>query len=138
MHIDFSNKDKINNINVHDSIFKGFIYDYDNRRIILECKYIDLNKAYSIKFSFNNVIMFFTQSCSFWHGGNNIMDFYLKDNSIQMNELIKRQKENSELYKCSYLDMGIDYLQIGILINSGDELLIAAESIDYEKVDILD
>lgn len=131
MIINCRNSKIIDNIYIHDSIFSGFSYNYKSREIFLECEQRYLNKRF--RFLFHNVILCNMQSCSFWHGGNSILDISLEESSSQMNELIEIQNQHKELYKGSYLDQGISYLQIKFEINSGDILFIICESFDLEE-----
>ncbi len=128
MKFDFKNKDKIENLYIHDSIFNGFYYDYEKRQIKFSCKNYFLQKMFY--FVFNNVILCNIQSCSFWHGGNNILEIYLKSDNLQMEQLMKTQNSNQELYSGSYLDKGIIYFSVEMQMNSGDTILIICEAID--------
>jgi hypothetical protein len=127
--IDYNNKNEINNLRVHDSEFNGLCYNYKKRQISFSCKNSFFNEDF--EFIFNNVIFCSMQSCSFWHGGNNILNIYLEENSAHMKQLIEIQNSDMDLYDGSYLSKGIIYLPIEMEINSGDKLLIICESINY-------
>lgn len=136
MRINDNNKDIVNQIHIHDSIFDGYTYRYNRREISLVCKQINFNnqtdRCRVHYFNFNNVVSCHMQSCFFWGGGSNILNIYYKDNDPQLMQLIERQETNKELYSGSYLDRGIKYLIIALEINSGDVLTIICENIDYE------
>ncbi len=124
------NKSIIDSLYIHDSVFTGFDYDYTNRKIHFKCE----NSYYKrFDFKFHNVILCDMQSCSFWHGGNAILDMFIEDTTPQMDELLKIQKEHQELYEDSYLDRGILYLQIKFQMNSGDVLLVICEYLEFDE-----
>ena len=125
------NKSVIDDLYIHDSIFTGFDYDYINRKICFICENPYLNRKFY--FEFYNVLLFDMQSCSFWHGGNRILDIFIEKSTPQMNELLEIQKQHQELYEGSYLDRKILYLQIKFQINSGDVLLIICEYIEFKE-----
>lgn len=129
MIIDCKNKESIKDLYIHDSIFDGYCYNYSKRQISLSCENSFLKKRFD--FIFNNVIFSSMQSCSFWHGGNSILDIYLEENTAQMNQLLEIQNSNQDLYEDSYIDKGINYLSVGIKINSGDMLFIICEKIEF-------
>ena len=137
MIINASNKEIINTraVYIHDSIFTGFIYDYRNRQLDFTCE----NFYYKVRhtFVFKNVVLINMQSCSFWHSGRNILDMSSKNDSSQLEELIELQNQHQDLFQGSYLDRGIPYIIVEILINSGDTLQIVCESIDYNKESFL-
>lgn len=128
------NKSVIDDLYIHDSIFTGFDYDYINRKICFICENPYLNRKFY--FEFYNVLLFDMQSCSFWHGGNRILDIFIEKATPQMNELLEIQKQHQELYEGSYLDRKILYLQIKFQINSGDVLLIICEYIEFKEQNI--
>lgn len=128
------NKSIIDELYIHDSIFTGFNYDYINRKVYFVCENPYLNKKFDFKFY--NVLLLDMQSCSFWHGGNRILDIFIEESTPQMNELFEIQKQYKELYEGSYLDRKILYLQVKFQINSGDVLLIICEYIEFEEQNI--
>ena len=128
------NKSVIDDLYIHDSIFTGFNYDYINRKVYFVCENPYLNKKFDFKF--HNVLLLDMQSCSFWHGGNRILDIFIEESTPRMNELFEIQKQYKELYEGSYLDQKILYLQIKFQINSGDVLLIICEYIEFEEQNI--
>ena len=132
MKINSINKERIEDIYLHDSVYSGYTYDYSRRQIHLSCRNSWTKKQHD--FLFENVIYCSMQSCSFWHGGNSMMGISLDEQPIQMAELISIQNEHKDLYKNSFLDRGITYIALRIEINSGDTLLIICECIDYNVV----
>lgn len=127
----FRNKEKVDELYIHDSDYVGFSYDYDKRKVFLTCDNAYLKKRFY--FEFNNVILCNMQSCGFWGGGNSIYSIWLEQSCPAFEELMDIQDENKESYAMSYLDMGIDYLSIKCQINSGDVLLVICESLDFTE-----
>lgn len=133
MHIDFSNKEKIKDIYIHDSIFEGFSYDYEKRQVELLCTNIHSCTKQKISFYFDNVIFFQMQSCYFFGPGVNVYDIWLDEKPPELDKLMEIQNAKAELYDHSYLTGGIQYLSIRLMINSGDELLVICESVEFTK-----
>ena len=133
MELDFThqNEDLINDLYIHDSTFDGFFYNYTKRQIDLVCN--NTLRKVRFHFQFNNTLSCYLQSCSFWHGGNSVMDVCVEKNSPQMDELNKLQEQHKEIYEGSYLDRGIIYMQVKFLLNSGDTLLVICENIHFRE-----
>ncbi|MBQ4284168.1 MAG: hypothetical protein IJB96_09605 [Lachnospira sp.] len=134
MIINFQNKDKASEIYVHDSVFDGYVYDYSKRQMVMTCENYYLKKTFS--FTFKNVIFSSMQSCLFWGSGYNILDISVEEGTKEKEYLMNMQYQNTELYKGSFLDMGIDFIEIRFSINSGDDLLIICESFVYEEEEL--
>ena len=132
MRIDYSNKEEINKLYLHDSEFVGFCYNQEKRQISFSCDNIFVKKKNI--FTFHNVIFYSIQSCQFWGGSFNIYDIYLQDNSTEMDQLLKSKLAGD--YKHSYLDKGVEYLPIEIGIISGDILVIICESVDVHEEEL--
>ena len=131
--ISLSNKKDIEKINVHDSVFSGYVYDYDNKQIRFSCSNnYPLNQCFN--FCFYNVIFVEVQGCSFWHGGNNILGIFIEETSAQLDQLYQLQKAKKDLYAGSYLDKGITYITVEIQLNSGDTILIICEKIECDTL----
>ncbi len=133
MIIDCNNKAVINNLYIHDSYFQGFTYNYTDHSIVFECINPYLNKTFIFKFI--NVIFFSTQECDFWGGGDRILEWYSDDCQDILTHLFQEQKgidnQYLELLEVKYRP----YIQICFLINSGAQLTIICEKVDFiEKV----
>lgn len=131
MRIDWNNREEIDKLYIHDSLFEGFRYNYEERQIQLDCENDWLGKSFH--FTFQNVIFCSLQSCNFWGPGPHILSIYLEEDTLPMRELIKTQEKNQKDYAGSCLDTGIPYLQVGMKLNSGDELLIGCECVEYTE-----
>ncbi len=132
MRYDYGNKQDINSIYVHDFVFNGFLYDYNDRRVLFECENLYLKKKLS--FSFNNVILFDMQSCDFWHGGNRFYDIIVIDRSMKIKSLAKEQEQQGVSIKNSYIDKFISYISISFILVSGDVLNITCENMDVKDI----
>ena len=135
MYITYENKKQVDDIYVHDSTFTGFLYNYEDREIVLSCKNIYLKKE--LHFVFSNVVHVNLQSCSFWHGGDSIYALYLGDASVQ-EQILRAYGENNNWLEGSYLDEGISFILVVIQINSGDVLEILCEGIEYIEYALLE
>lgn len=138
MRINYKNRDEIEQQYRHDYRFKGYYYDYDNREIILTCVNLQNNREMSMVF--HNVIFSELQSCEFWGGGNSIYYIWNEEITPQMKHLLEIQKKNKEIqeknkeiYNVSLLMEDIQYLQVQIMLNSGDNLLVICEWIDCDE-----
>lgn len=131
----YNNKNEFDKIYLHDAIFEGYNYDYDKREISFSCKYYEVNKIYN--FNFHNVIYSKLQSCSFWHGGNSVYDIYCTETPDEFTNLIHDVQTNEPVnFEYSFLDRGINYITIKIMINSGDALLIICESVEVSESEL--
>ena len=135
MEFKFENRYLLDNINIHDSEFSGYSYDYEKRKAFFSCRNSFMKKAQT--FSFQNVILVHLQSCSFWHGGNAIAWMEISDRNEHLDVLLKYQQSNSEKFKDSFLDQGIPYFVVEFVINSGDSLIIVCESVIYEEKELI-
>lgn len=129
MRITYENRNIIEQMQIHDSEFNGFAYDYEHRQITMSCNNIFLKRSYILVFE--NVVLMHLQSCSFWHGGNSIMWINVIEDNEHLCDLYHIQNSNPELYCGSQLDKGINYITMELTINSGDTLLISCESLNY-------
>ena len=131
MRFDFRNKEKVDDLYIHDSDFEGYCYDYDERKITLSCRNLFLKKIFH--FTFDNVIYCGLQSCTFWHGGNSIYAVHLEDDLPEMERLMEIQNARPELHASSRINDGTQYIPVKFIINSGDTLLIICESMECEE-----
>ncbi len=130
-----NNKEDIDKIHLHDAIFEGFNYNYDKREICFICKHYYKNKIYNFKF--HNVIYSKLQSCSFWNGGNSVYDIYNTETPYEFTKLIQDIKNNAAInFEVSYLNRGITYIAIEVMINSGDALLIVCENAEVSESEL--
>ena len=130
MFINYKNKNEIDKINIHDYIFENMHYNYDARTINLVATDDINNIKYNI--NFDNVIMCIVQSCSFWNGGNSILGISILEESEVLDNLYGIQNSNINLYKHSYLAKDNIYIPFYMQINSGDDILIIAESMNID------
>ena len=132
MYIDFFNKEFFDSINLHDSIFSGFTFQYEGRQVTLEC--VNFYEKIKHRFSFLNVIFLEMQGCSFWNGGERVYGQSTLEKCEQLEKLLNVQQQNKELYSNSLLTKGIQYIPLEIELVSGDALLIICEKISYEEI----
>lgn len=127
MRFDVKNKNDIKTIPIHDSVLVNVSYDYNKRQFHITC---DLPwEEKKALFVMNNVIHCEIQSCSFWHGGNNVMCVYAENSSPRLDELIQIKSDNN--YSLTYLDEGVEYITVIFLLNSGDTIQFICEYFTY-------
>lgn len=134
MRYDYNNSESINDIYIHDSIFKGLFYDYEERKIKFSCNNFYLKKLFNL--FFYNVIFFRVQSCMFWGSGCYITDISSEIDSQYLNELTEIQQEmNQREASCDVtaLNMGKKYISVELGLNSGDVIIIICESFEIEE-----
>lgn len=146
MNINYTNRDEINRLYLHDSIFCGFTYDYEKRQIEFSCKGFELKKRENLQsetddtdmlpriynFQFNNIVLCDMQSCVFWGKSSRIYGVWVEEQSPKFDELMEIQKANAENYQGSYLDKEIKYFAFILQMISGDILTIVCESVDVD------
>ena len=135
MIFDYRNKNDLKEINIHDSDFTGYNYDYSNRTIVLTCNNRFTGKC--LHFQFMNVIYSSLQSCSFWGGGNAVLWLNVNERDVGLDSLYELQRKNKEEYALSDLDQGIEYIIVEVTINSGDKLLIVSQWIEFQEKAIM-
>ena len=134
MKIEYTNRNLIDNeLNIHDAIFKGFIYDDMEKILLLELENYYLNKKY--KLQFYNVLILNCEMCQFWGKSPNILDWEVCDKNSLIQNMIKKQNENKESYKCSLVDIKKSYLETIITLSSGDTITIVCEYIQFQEDD---
>ncbi len=114
---------------VHDSVFEGMNYNYENREINMKCDNAYLKKKFF--FHFYDVIYFEIQSCEFWCPGPNINDWIIPDQELKLEELQAIQKAHSSDYDCSRLTENTEYWSSYFLLSSGDTILIICKEVDF-------
>lgn len=136
MEFTYENRKEIEKQYIHDSEFTGFEYDYDKREIRLFCDYYFLDNYHPNernRLFFRNVIFCEMQSCEFWGMGNSILEIWVEENTEQIQDLMKKFEESKQPGDICRLVNGTKYLEIGLLLNSGDTMLIICESLCWEK-----
>ena len=136
MEFTYENRKEIEKQYIHDSKFTGFEYDYDKREIRLFCDYYFWDNYHPNernRLFFRNVIFCEMQSCEFWGMGNSILEIWVEENTEQIQELMKKFEESKQPGDICRLVDGTKYLEIGLLLNSGDTMLIICESLCWEK-----
>lgn len=131
MEFTYENRKEIEKQYIHDSEFTGFEYDYDKREIRIFCDNYYPNERNRL--FFKNVIFCEMQSCEFWGMGNRILEIWAEENTKQIKDLMKKFEESKQPGDICRLVNGTKYLEIGLLLNSGDTMLIICESLCWEK-----
>lgn len=132
MYINHENVDLIEFPYVHDAIFDGFRYDYDSKKIYLSLCHPYLKKT--INCELNDVLFFEFQGCSFWGGGNAI--YYAscyKEHDFLQRVQERVRVETTEHPSWDNIDENIHYIVFELIVNSGDVLLVACESVDCQN-----
>ena len=124
MRIDYSNKEVIDSkdIYVHDAVFTGFNYDYENN--IIEFEAIEYYYKKHFKFKFCNVLGFEMLSCDFWGHSPHINVWYISDTndlSTKMKDIQREKKWELRLEDTS------KWVESIIAFISGDTLTIVCE-----------
>lgn len=130
MRIDYSNKEVIDSkdIYVHDAVFTGFNYDYENN--IIEFEAIEYYYKKHFKFKFCNVLGFEMLSCDFWGHSPHINVWYISDTndlSTKMKDIQREKKWELRLEDTS------KWVESIIAFISGDTLTIVCEYIEFEE-----
>lgn len=131
MRFTYQNRKEIDNQYIHDSQFMGFEYDYDKREIRIFCDNYYVHKRNRL--FFRNVIFLEMQSCEFWGMGNSILEIWAEENTEQIKSLMEKFEESKQPDDICRLVDGTKYLEIGMLLNSGDTMLIICESLYWEQ-----
>ena len=134
MKFNWKNRNEIDDIYIHDSIFKGYFYDYEKREIELYCEYIYSEEEIDeIKFVFHNVIMNQLQSCCLWGTGIHVLVVYYDENNILLEEAKQQVEEAKRKWgRVTFIDdEKMEYLPIVFEMNSGDILMIVCEEFEY-------
>ena len=135
MTIDYTNRHLINDkINIHDSIFEGFIYREKEKLLLIELKNYSLNTTYNL--NFYNVIAVNCEMCQFWGKSPNILDWQVCDNENLMQAIVNKQNSNKDLYKNSLINTKKSYLETVITLTSGDTINIVCEHIDIKRLQL--
>lgn len=131
MIFNYDNQTEIDKLYVHDCVFYGYYYDYNNHVVKMKC--FDAVKNIYKDLIFRKVIFVENQSCEFWGPGNSIYDLWfekdiLKGFKSHYMEMVNKEKD------LSFLDLFCKYIQICIQLNSGDKIRIICESFELLEV----
>ena len=130
MIITSKNQQEFSRLCLHDSIYSGFVYDYETQSIMLSCENHCENRCFDL--TFRKVVALNAQNCCFWGSSNRIYGAWIDDKPEYFEKLLYIQAENAELFSLSKLDRGVSYVSITIQLISGDEIHITCESIMVE------
>lgn len=133
MKFTFKNKKEIQNLYLHDSLFKGFTYDYEERKLSLSI--MNEEESGKIVLTFNDILFLKMEAYGLWGKRvERINGIWLEEKSDYMNKAQKLLAEEKEKYpKCYEHAPAINYFQINLQIISGDEISIICESMDWEE-----
>lgn len=129
MVIQYKNRKDLDKLYIHDSYFTGFHYNYCERKITFSCDNVFLLKKFD--FVFHNVIFCSFQSCAFWGEGNHILYITPREKSTVLETLQAKQAKDPKLYTPSALDQKVRFFESVISLNSGDELSIISDAIEW-------
>ena len=132
MLINYKNLEYVNDVQVHDAAFKGFVYDFSKKLISFTVKNYSQSKK-TLTVCFNNVFGLEMQACDFWAGGNVIVSWTPVD--IQSN-LLYQNIINNEFLSQSRVEDPDKMIGLLITLNCGDEIMILCEQIVIEETDI--
>ena len=118
-----------NEVYIHDDILEDFYFNRMKKKLhltILKERNFN-NKRFSIDFL--NVIGFEMTSCDFWGSSPHILDFeYVKKNNTTIIPKLFEKKNNND-YPLCLLNNREKYIETIITFTSGDQLIVACESI---------
>lgn len=136
MKIDYTNKNVIKDeINIHDSIFEGFLYKENERMLLLKLNNYCLNRIFTLQFC--NILILNCEMCQFWGESPNVLDWEVSENEHLIKEIMKKQNNNKKLYKYSLVDEEMFYIETIITLTSGDTINIVCEYVEFQE-EILD
>ncbi|HIW51152.1 MAG TPA: hypothetical protein IAA10_09410 [Candidatus Blautia intestinavium] len=133
MKFTFKNKKEIQNLYLHDSLFKGFTYDYEERKLSLSI--MNEEESKKIVLTFSDILFLKMEAYGLWGKGvERINSMWLEEKSDYMNKAQKLLAEEKEKYpECYEHAPAINYFQINLQVLSGDEISIICESMDWEE-----
>ena len=131
MRIDYSNKNKVDDIYTHDSIFEGFYYNYEEKKIIMELENYYTKKK--LKFQFCNALIFNCEMCEFWGKSFRVANWENVNDEQLIQKMKKKQKDNNDLYWTSLVDLNKEYLETKFILCSGDIIEIVCEYVEFEE-----
>lgn len=133
MLINYQNLYKIQQINLHDSIFKEVRYDYFQKKI----EVIVENKIWStgnVSIEFKDVLYYEMTCCEFWGKGRSIICWSLMDTTNIYDKILRlEQVENAKSNSIDRTPMSLmEFLGSEFWMNSGDKLKIICKSIEID------
>lgn len=128
---DWSNREQIDKLYIHDSEFTGYQYDYDEHQIRFTCENYYLKKTF--RFVFRNVVYHDMQSCSFWGLGNSILCIYLGNRALHDIALPIAEGALNNPNPCREFER---HMQVVFELNSGDVFNVFCDNMVFEEEDI--
>lgn len=135
MIISSENQREFSKLCLHDSIYSGFVFDYETQTVKLSCENHLENKRFD--FIFQQVVAINAQNCCFWGSSNRIYDVWIDEKPVYFEKLLRIQAQNAERYSLSNLDRGVSYISVAFQLTSGDDVHITCESIIVETRNII-
>lgn len=132
MVFNFDNQAALEDIYFHDSVFSGFVCDYDRRQVRFDLRHGWSGKRYHL--CFRSVVALEMQGCAFWGCGNSVYHLWIDENPDYFHRFAERHREDS--YKCSLLDEGTCFMSVIMQLHSGDELRLTCESVEVTEEDL--
>ena len=125
MRIDSKNKKIIDKeIYVHDSTFYGFLYDNDEKTLLLKLKNYYLQKTFKLKFV--NILALNCEMCQFWSYTNGILGWETVDEEQLKKQILEEQEGNiSELE---------NYIETKFILETGDIITIVCEYVEFFEI----
>lgn len=125
MRIDSKNKKIIDKeIYVHDSTFYGFLYDNDEKTLLLKLKNYYLQKTFKLKFV--NILALNCEMCQFWSYTNGILGWETVDEEQLKKQILEEQKEN-------ILELE-NYIETKFILETGDIITIVCEYVEFFEI----
>ena len=125
MRIDYKNKKIIDEeIYIHDSIFYGFLYDNDEKTLLLKLKNYCLHKTFKLKFV--NVLALNCEMCQFWSYTNGILNWETVDEEQLKNKILEEEKEKFLEFK--------NYIETKFILETGDIISIVCEYVEFFEI----
>lgn len=129
MIIDYKNENLIEEKNIHDSIFEGFMYNEETKVLLIELKNFVQHKQFKLEFV--NVLVLNCELCQFWGKGPNILDWEIANPKYLTQNIIDKQSDDKMLYNNSLVDVEKNYIETIITLTSGDTIAIVCEYIEF-------
>lgn len=130
MIIDASNGEIINTraVCIHDDILEEFCFNREEKKLHLTIIKAETDDK-RVSIDFLHVIGFLMTSCDFWGCSPHIFDFeYVKHNDNVIIPKLFQKKDNDDCLICSLKEQE-KYIETKMIFTSGDELIVACESV---------
>ena len=128
MKIDYTNKDIINEININNLIFQGFIYEEIEKLLTIKLNNFGLSKM--LKIEFFNVLILNCNMCQPCKIDDEIIKFKISDREKLIKDIRKKLIENS--YSSSAFDLEKNYIELEIILKNGNKITIVCEYIEIK------